>query len=84
MRAEYFNDDDGARGLDTAVTELTAGVTLTPFPNNQWASGLMFRPEIRWDHANNDIFIDGTRDNQYTVGGDLIYRVLNDAFRITV
>ncbi len=73
LRAEYFNDDDGARGLDTAATELTAGLAITPFPNNQWASGLLFRPEIRWDHANNDIFNDAGKDNQYTVGGDLIY-----------
>ena len=73
LRGEYFNDDDGARGLNTTATELTAGVTLTPFPGNEWASGLMFRPEIRWDHANNDIFVDGTKDNQYTVGGDLIF-----------
>ncbi|HEX3358619.1 MAG TPA: porin [Tepidisphaeraceae bacterium] len=73
VRAEYFNDDDGARGLDTAVTELTAGLAITPFPDNQWASGLLFRPEIRWDHANNEIFNDGGDKNQYTVGGDLIY-----------
>jgi hypothetical protein len=73
VRGEYFNDDDGARGLNTAVTELTAGVTLTPFPGNEWASGLMFRPEIRWDHANNDIFVDGENRNQYTIGGDLIF-----------
>jgi hypothetical protein len=73
VRGEYFNDDDGARGLDTALYEVTAGVTITPFPSNQWASGLMFRPEIRWDHANNDIFNDRNDQNQYTIGGDLIY-----------
>ena len=73
VRGEYFNDDDGCRGLDTTVTELTAGLAITPFPDNQWAAGLLFRPEIRWDHANNDIFNDGGDRNQYTVGGDLIF-----------
>jgi len=73
VRGEYFNDDDGCRGLDTTVTELTAGLAITPFPGNQWAGGLLFRPEIRWDHANNDIFNDGNDNNQYTVGGDLIF-----------
>jgi len=52
---------------------LTAGLAITPFPGNQWAGGLLFRPEIRWDHANNDIFNDGNDNNQYTVGGDLIF-----------
>jgi hypothetical protein len=73
IRGEYFNDDDGCRGLDTTVTELTAGVCVTPFPGNQWAGGLVIRPEIRWDHANNDIFNDANDDNQFTVGGDIIF-----------
>jgi hypothetical protein len=73
IRGEYFNDDDGCRGLDTTVTELTGGLTITPMPDNAWASGLVFRPEIRWDHANNVIFIDGGVRNQFTVGGDIIF-----------
>jgi hypothetical protein len=73
VRGEYFNDDDGCRGLDTTVTELTAGLAITPFPGNQWAGGILFRPEIRWDHANNDLFNDGGDRNQYTVAGDLIF-----------
>jgi hypothetical protein len=72
-RAEYFNDDDGARGLDTGLVGVTLGVTITPFPDNQWASGLMFRPEVRWDHASNDVFNDRNDQNQFTVAGDLIY-----------
>jgi len=73
IRGEYFNDDDGCRGLDTTVGEITAGLAITPMPDNQWTSGLVFRPEIRWDHANDSIFNDGNDENQFTVGGDLIF-----------
>ena len=73
VRGEYFNDDDGCRGLDTTVYELTAGLAITPMPDNAWASGFVFRPEIRWDHANNEIFNDAGDRNQFTVGGDIIF-----------
>src|SRR5207302_223688 len=71
VRGEWFNDDDGCRGLGTTVAEITGGVSVTPFPGNQWLSGVVFRPEIRWDHANMPIYGDGD-ENMYTVGGDLI------------
>jgi len=74
VRAEYFNDDDGCRGLGTSVEELTVGLAIKPMPDNQWASGLVFRPEVRWDHADDQIFNDGAGDeNQFTVGGDIIF-----------
>ena len=73
LRAEYFNDDDGARGLDTTATEVTAGLGITPFPNNAFLSNLLFRPELRWDHASKDIFNDGNDQNQFTAAADLIF-----------
>jgi hypothetical protein len=72
-RAEYFNDGDGARGLGTTVYEMTAGLNIKPMPNHEYLSGLVIRPELRWDHANNDIFNDGNDDNQYTFGIDAVY-----------
>jgi len=81
MRAEYFNDDDGARGVGlgvnglthgTSVEEVTLGLTVTPFPDNAWLSGLMIRPEARWDHANDGIYNEDDH-NMYTIGGDLIF-----------
>ena len=82
VRAEYFNDDDGCRGLGyptlgtggTSAEELTVGVAIKPMPGNAWASGLVIRPEVRWDHADDPIFNDGGGDeNQFTVGGDIIF-----------
>jgi hypothetical protein len=72
-RADYFSDGNGARGIGATTESLTFGVNIHPFPSNQWASGLVFRPEIRWDHASEDIFNDGNDDNQYTIAGDIIY-----------
>ncbi|HEY7088608.1 MAG TPA: outer membrane beta-barrel protein [Tepidisphaeraceae bacterium] len=73
LRAEYFSDEHGARGLDTSLTEVTAGLNIKPFPNNEWGSGLYFRPEVRWDWAQDDIFNGFTDDNQFTIAGDIIY-----------
>ena len=72
-RAEWFNDDDGCRGIDSTCYEVTLGVTIHPFPGTQWASGLMIRPEVRWDHSNDNIYNDGNDDNQFTAGGDIVW-----------
>jgi hypothetical protein len=72
-RLEYFNDDDGARGLGNEVYEATVGATIKPFPDNQWASGFEVRPEVRWDYCNHSIFDAGDNDNQVTFGIDGIY-----------
>jgi Putative beta-barrel porin-2, OmpL-like. bbp2 len=72
-RAEYFDDSDGARGLGTEAEEATGGVTFNPLPNSTYFSSLMLRPEFRWDHAGNDIFDDGTKENQYTLAIDAVY-----------
>jgi hypothetical protein len=72
-RAEYFNDDDGCRGLDSSVTGLTLSLAITPFPDHQCLKNLVFRPEFRWDRASDDIFNDRNDKNQFTVAGDLVF-----------
>jgi hypothetical protein len=72
-RAEYFDDHDGARGIGTEVEEFTFGVNINPLPNNAWLSSLIFRPEVRYDHASADVFDVGTKDNQTTLAIDGIY-----------
>jgi hypothetical protein len=72
-RVEYFNDQDGARGLDATVYEATIGVAIKPLPNDQYGQGLVIRPELRWDYSNHDLFNDGDDSNQYTFGADIIY-----------
>lgn len=73
-RLEYFNDDDGARGLGNELYEATVGVTCKPFPDNQWASGFEVRPEIRWDYCNHSLFDAGDNNSQVTFGIDGIYQ----------
>jgi hypothetical protein len=73
VRAEYFSDHDGCRGLGTELHEITAGLTIHPFPKHEWLAGLMIRPEARWDHATDEIFDGGDEDQQFTIGGDIIF-----------
>ena len=72
-RVEYFNDQDGSRGLGTYVLEATVGVQYKPFPKDPIGQGLSFRPEARIDYADEGIFNDGGDNVQVTVGADLIY-----------
>jgi hypothetical protein len=72
-RIEYFSDEDAARGFDTTVYEATFGVNIRPLPADQYGSGLVVRPEIRWDGADDDIFDGGEEDTQITFGVDAIY-----------
>jgi len=73
LRAEWFNDKDGARGLGTNVYEVTAGVSIHPMPTNALGSNLVIRPEVRYDYAQNAIFDGGTDFDQLTVGVDAIF-----------
>ena len=72
-RAEWFNDDDGSRGIGTSVYEVTLGVTVTPFPNDTIGSNFKVRPEIRWDFADDEIFDGGTDDSQFTLALDAYF-----------
>jgi hypothetical protein len=73
-RGEYFNDDDGARGIGAEVYEATVGLEITPFPTNTYLANLLFRPEFREDWSGEDAFDAGTKHNQTTVAADLIYK----------
>ncbi|HMB95268.1 MAG TPA: outer membrane beta-barrel protein, partial [Tepidisphaeraceae bacterium] len=72
-RAEYFSDHDGVRGIGTQLYELTGGVSIKPFPKDEYGSGLMLRPEIRYDFANEKVFDGGANDDQCTFGIDALY-----------
>ncbi|MBC7816127.1 MAG: porin [Planctomycetaceae bacterium] len=72
-RVEWFNDDDGARGLGTDVYEVTAGLAIRPFASDEMLSNLLIRPEIRADFASDEIFDGGTEDTQITAGIDIIF-----------
>jgi hypothetical protein len=72
-RAEYFNDDDGARGLGTDVFEFTLGLDIKPLVKERnWAS-LRVRPEIRWDVSDDEIFDGFSDDSQFTFGVDVLF-----------
>ncbi len=72
-RLEYFNDDDGARGLGTTVYEATAGVSIKPMPNSEIGQNLVIRPELRYDYGDDPIFDGGTDDYQWTAAVDAIF-----------
>ena len=72
-RGEWFNDEDGARGLGTTVYEATLGLAITPFPNDALGSNLKIRPEIRYDYAQDDLFNGGADRDQVTVGIDAYF-----------
>lgn len=70
-RAEWLHDKSRADGFDANVYEVTAGVMITPFPDDNIGSNLSFRPELRYDFADEDIFDDG--EDQLTFGIDAIF-----------
>jgi hypothetical protein len=73
LRAEWFNDKDGARGLGTNVYEVTGGVSIRPFANDAIGSNLVIRPEVRYDYAQEAVFDGGSDHDQLTVGVDAIF-----------
>ncbi|MGE5892643.1 MAG: porin [bacterium] len=67
-RAEYFNDDDGARtGTDQKLKE----ITITP--EFRLAKNFLVRPEYRHDWSNEDVFDGGTKDTQDTIAVGVMY-----------
>lgn len=71
VRAEYFRDATASRlGFTGDVVEFTAGLDIHPVRD---FANLRVRPEVRYDHAFGDTpFDDGTDQNQFTVGVDVI------------
>jgi hypothetical protein len=72
-RIEWFNDTDGARGLNANVYEATLGLAIKPFPDNDLGAGLVVRPEVRYDYASDDILDGGTDHDQLTFAVDAIF-----------
>ena len=73
-RLEWFRDNDGSRiGVVGDFYEATLGVTIKPFPTSAMASGLLIRPEIRWDHSDNAFFGRGQDKDQATLAVDMIF-----------
>jgi hypothetical protein len=78
LRADYFDDADGARTSGAPVS--------APFPANQGqelfsltltlnlkpVKNLMLRPELRWDHSSLDAAFNGRAD-QLTIGAGALY-----------
>lgn len=72
-RSEWFRDEDGSRiGVGGNFLGNTVGLSITPFPKDKVLKNLTVRPELRWDHSDEDVF-DGDRD-QLTAGFDVIFK----------
>jgi hypothetical protein len=74
-RAEWFHDDRGVRTgtIPASWYEMTWGVTITPCPKDKILKNLSFRPEFRWDFADQPVF-GGGRENQLTAAIDAIFK----------
>ncbi len=76
-RVEWYDDNNGftlGTGSKLNVYEATFGAAITPFPDNQIASNLVIRPEIRGDYASKDFFNAGTKKYQVTFGIDAFFK----------
>lgn len=77
FRAEYFNDEDGARlsaGVKGAqFAEGTVGLSIRPWANDTLLSNLVIRPEVRWDWSDENVFDDGGDNNQFTAAIDAYF-----------
>ena len=64
-RLEWYRDAaDGysvGAASNTTFYAATLGVAIKPFPSDATFSHLLFRPEIRYDRANEPVFADGDR-----------------------
>ena len=75
-RLEWYNDS--AHGFSNGAPvsanyyEITAGVAIKPFPNHKVLSKWLFRPEIRYDHADQPVFNNGDRNN-WTCSVDALF-----------
>jgi hypothetical protein len=73
VRAEWFNDEDGARGIGDTVYEGTLGVAIKPWAHDDLGSNFVIRPELRIDYSENGIFDGGTDYYQFTAAVDAIF-----------
>jgi hypothetical protein len=73
-RLEWYKD--AANGFSTGAPvsadyyEATVGVAIKPFPKNNILSHLLFRPEVRYDHADRLVFGNGDHNQTaFCMGG---------------
>jgi hypothetical protein len=77
VRLEYYRDDEGfTSGISGAgpaigfssqsLYEITAGLTITPFPTDPILSNLKVRPEVRYDYSSEPFFSGFTDHDQFT------------------
>ncbi|MCX6866546.1 MAG: outer membrane beta-barrel protein [Verrucomicrobia bacterium] len=75
-RLEWYKD--AADGFSTGAPvsanyyEATVGVAIKPFAENPILSHLLLRPEIRYDHADQQVFAGG-HENQFTFSMDALF-----------
>jgi hypothetical protein len=75
-RLEWYRDS--ANGFSTGAPvsanyyEATAGVAIKPFLTDKILSKWLFRPEVRYDHADHSLFNSGDR-NQWTCSVDALF-----------
>ncbi len=76
-RAEFYYDGKGFTtglgGTDVDFGEVTCGTEVTPFPDSPYLDGLVLRPEIRFDWANQRVF-DFVNYTQTTASVDIYYK----------
>ena len=76
-RVEYYHDGHGFTtgigGTDINYGEVTMGTELTPFPDSPFLDGLSFRPEVRFDWADQRVF-DFANYTQTTASIDVYYK----------
>jgi hypothetical protein len=76
-RLEYYHDGKGfttgAGGIDLNFWEATAGVAITPLPDNEWFKTLTIRPEVRYDMVEHGVF-DGSKFSELTAAVDAYWQ----------
>lgn len=72
-RAEWYRDDYRLTPSTANLYEMTWGVAITPWPGDKVLKNLIFRPEFRWDFADEPVY-GGGRENQLTLGMDIIFK----------
>jgi hypothetical protein len=75
-RLEWFKDASNGYSTGAPVSanyyEATVGIAIKPFPNDKILSKLLFRPEVRYDVADQPIFNSGNK-NQLTFSVGTLY-----------
>jgi hypothetical protein len=75
-RLEWYRDAASGFSVGAPTSAnfyaITVGAAVKPFPENDLMSHLLFRPEIRYDHASHAVFDDGDKD-QVTLSADVLF-----------